>query len=146
MAIEKERKFLLKYLPSECVKGEKLLQGYLEKSSNSQLRVRLYETKACLTYKTEHGTNSRNEYEYEIPYKDGIELYNNALYRLEKTRYKTSFNNNLVDIDIYPNGIKVVEIEYETELLPSDIPEYCGEEVSNVKEYSNIYIAMNNGK
>ena len=44
-----------------------------------------------------------------------------------------------MDIDIYPNGPSVVEIEYKQELV--QIPDYCGVEITGNPKYSNINIA-----
>lgn len=60
--------------------------------------------------------------------------------KLIKTWYKTLFNGNSVEIDIYPNGMSVVEIEYEKEL--TELPEYCGEELTGSSKYSNVTIAL----
>ena len=59
--------------------------------------------------------------------------------KLEKTRYKTTFEGNKVDIDIYPDGRSSAEIEYEIELV--NLPDYCGEEITGNKEWSNLSIA-----
>jgi len=139
---EKERKFILKKLP-DGIKGTKIQQGYLMFEGNKHLRVRIIDNeKSYLTFKTIHSASVRTEYEYEIPITEAIEMLNSTKIKLEKTRYKTEFEGNLVDIDIFKNGKRVVEIEYEDELMT--IPDYCGEEVTGKREYSNIQIAMNN--
>lgn len=119
----------------------RIKQGYIMLGDNQQLRVRLVKDKAFLAYKTDIDQYSKHEYEYQIPYKDGMELYLSSKYRVEKTRYPTAFQGNSVDIDIYDHGVSVVEIEYESDL--KEIPTYCGTEVTGEMEYSNIYIAMN---
>ena len=95
--------------------------------------------KAYLTFKTIHTAKERTEYEYEIPMIEAIEMLKSTEIKLEKTRHKTTFEGNVVDIDIYPNGVGVVEIEYENELL--SLPDYCGEEITGLEQYSNISIA-----
>ena len=70
---------------------------------------------------------------------DAIELMNSTDITLRKVRYKTLFDGNLVDIDIYENGLSVVEIEYQDQL--NNIPDYCGKEITGKKKYSNIRIA-----
>ena len=62
--------------------------------------------------------------------------------KLEKTRYKTTFEGNKVDIDVYPDGRTSAEIEYEIEII--NIPDYCGEEITGNKEWSNLNIAKKN--
>ena len=137
--IEQERKFLLVSMPK--TDGTiKIKQGYLMFDGNKHLRVRIIDDqKAYLTFKTIHTAQERTEYEYEIPISDAIEMLNNCNCKLEKTRHKTSFEGNIVDIDVYPDGLSVVEIEYENEL--GQLPYYCGEEITGLSEYSNVNIA-----
>ena len=136
---EQERKFKLKELP-EGLKGIKIQQGYLFLDVKKHLRVRVIDNeKAYLTYKTFHSSTLRTEYEYEIPLTDAIEMLESTKIKLEKTRYKTEFEGNVVDIDIFSDGTRVVEIEYENEL--TSIPDYCGEEVTGELKYSNIFQA-----
>ena len=108
---------------------------------NKHLRVRIVDDKkAFITFKTIHSAKVRTEYEYEIPLFDGMEMFNNSNVKLQKTRYKTCFDGNNVDIDIYPNGLSVVEIEYEEEL--KRLPDYCGDEITGDSKYSNVQIAI----
>lgn len=142
--IEQERKFILKYLP-EYSETFTIKQGYLMLSDNRNLTVRIVgDNFAFITFKISKSDTLRDEYEYKIPYKDGIELYNSCLHNINKTRYVTTFNGNHVDIDVYENGKAVVEIEFEDEL--KELPPYCGDEVTGVKEWSNIWMAMHNNK
>ncbi len=147
MAIEKERKFLfnekgLKATLSDWIPTP-IRQGYLMLATGQQLRIRLLPGKyqAFLCYKVDKDSITRHEYEYEIPYDEGLELYEGSKYIVEKVRYSTLFKGNNVDIDIYPGGLKVVEVEFDEEL--TEIPPYCGKEVTGEIEYTNIYIAMN---
>jgi adenylate cyclase len=141
--IEKERKFLLKQLPSDLYYMERIQQGYLMFDGNKHLRVRIIDDNiGFITIKTILSDTTKIEYEYEISLSDAIEMMNSTEIKLRKVRYKTLFVGNSVDIDIYENGLSVVEIEYDDELV--NIPDYCGEEVTGKKEYSNIQIAKNN--
>lgn len=148
MAKERERKFLLK---DDSVLGESrpvhIHQAYLVLDDKMQVRVRIIDSKvAYLTLKHFVSNTDRDEFEYQIPLKDAEEMFNLSYCRLEKKR--VSFIDALspknggvytVDIDVYPSGKKVVEIEYQDEM--DEIPNYCGEEVTNVPEYSNVWIA-----
>jgi CYTH domain-containing protein len=138
--IERERKFKLKEVPPG-LHGQLIEQGYLMFDGNKHLRVRIINgKKAYLTFKTIISQTERIEYEYEIPVEDGVEMLNSTNIKLEKIRYKTEWNGNNVDIDIFKNGLRVVEIEYDGEL--TSIPDYCGEDVTFNREYSNLLIAM----
>lgn len=140
---ELERKFKLKFMP---VNGSEdfatIKQAYLLLDGPKHLRVRIVDDRvAWMTYKEIVSKEEKKEYEYSIPIADTLELYENAEHKLVKKRYSGTFKNYYVDIDEYPNGLKVVEIEYEDEL--KEIPEFCGEEITGKKEYSNIQFALN---
>ena len=145
--IEKERKFLLKYMPElgSYFKEPKLIkQGYLMLDKKKQLRIRITNDFYChICYKQSFSKEEKYEFEYLIPKDQGFKLYELSEFKLEKKRYTTFFKNYNVDIDVYPSGLSVVEIEFENEL--KEIPDYCGEEITGKKEFSNIEIAkMNN--
>ena len=144
MSIEKERKFLLKN-PKIIIdsKSEIISQGYLILEGKKQLRVRIIDNMvAYLTYKKEHDL-FRDEYEYNIPLQDGLELLASTNIKLMKRRYHI-FHNNEYDIivDVYDSGLAIVEIEFINNL--DYIPEYCGDEITSKQEYSNIQIALKN--
>jgi len=140
---EQERKFMfVGEMPIGANKFN-IQQGYLMFDGSKHLRIRIVDNDQCyLCYKNIKSSTVKDEYEYWIPYGDGINLMNSTNIKLTKTRYSTNFGGNHVDIDFYDNGIKVVEIEFESELIT--IPEYCGEELTAKKEYSNIYLAKLN--
>lgn len=133
-------------MPSGQYVSQVLKQGYLMFDGDKHLRVRIInDSNAYLTFKTNVNSRERIEYEYEIPLNDGIEMYKSTNVKLEKTRIKlTDEYNNVVDIDILPNGVQVVEIEYEN--FPPTLPDYFGDEITGKKEYSNIQIAKKNAK
>jgi adenylate cyclase len=139
--LEKERKFMLKYLPEGLTPVE-IKQGYLMIKGRKNLRVRIVNNEtATMTYKVSLRKGVKDEFEYSVPLEDAYEMYKKAEKKLEKTRYKTKYNGNTIDIDIYRDGLKVVEIEYENELKKGDIPDYCGTEITGISKYSNIKIA-----
>ena len=139
--LEKERKFMLKYLPEGLTPVE-IKQGYLMIKGRKNLRVRIVNDEtATMTYKVSLRKGVKDEFEYSVPLEDAYEMYKKAEKKLEKTRYKTKFNGNTIDIDVYPDGLKVVEIEYENELKKGDIPDYCGVEITGISKYSNTKIA-----
>ena len=144
--LEKERKFILKELPEEgAVESIKLIkQAYLFLDGPNHLRVRIQNDEAFLTYKSIVSDFIKKEYEYQIPMSDALELYEMTKIRVEKVRYSTKFKGNVVDMDVYKDGRMVVEIEYEDEL--DELPDYCGEEVTGKREWSNIQMALDNAK
>ena len=140
--IERERKFKLKYVP-EGLTPIHIKQAYLMFDKKKQFRVRIIDDKeAWVAYKVKIDKTTKSEYEYEIPIQDANHLYQSTDIKLEKTRYKTTFEGNKVDIDVYPDGKTSAEIEYEIDLI--NIPDYCGEEITGNKEWSNLNIAKKN--
>lgn len=140
--IERERKFKLRYLP-EGLTPIHIKQAYLMFDKKKQFRVRIIDgRKAFIAYKVKIDKTTKSEYEYEIPIRDANHLYQSTNIKLEKTRYKTTFEGNVVDIDVYPDGRTSVEIEFETTLV--SLPDYCGEEITGNKEWSNLNIAKKN--
>lgn len=138
--IEQERKFLLKELP-EGLLPKHILQGYLCIEGKRHLRIRIIDDeKATLTFKTEKTDWSRDEFEYEVPLEDAKALMAGTQRRLTKIRFSTVFGPHHIDIDVYPDGLAVVEIEF-TEPI-TDLPSYCGDEVTGQPQYSNLQIAL----
>jgi CYTH domain-containing protein len=142
--IEKEKKYLLKYIPQGCSKVE-IEQGYLMIEGRNHLRIRIEDgTKASIAFKRCVTESIKHEYEYEIPISDGIELMSSIKCKLKKTRYKTTHNGNTIDIDDYGNGIWVAEIEFNCDESQLKVPDYFGKDVTGIKEYSNISMALSN--
>lgn len=147
MAQELERKFELKpeLIPVGHLVPQFIKQGYLMLVGKKQLRVRLVNNKeAFICFKSPASADGikRNEFEFSIPFNEGEELYALAEHSLEKVRYSFQFNNLHCDCDYYPSGLKIVELEYQEgdEVV---IPEFCGAELTDKKEFSNINMAIN---
>jgi adenylate cyclase len=145
MAKEIERKFLIDSSFSQDLGPKKLIkQGYLFQGKGKQVRVRVIDHQSFLCIKYTKG-KIRDEYEYEIPLLDGLELLGKCKYKLEKIRTTISPLNHeyVVDIDIYPNGLIVAEVEFKTQedcdkFKPID---WFGREITGEKEFSNITLS-----
>lgn len=145
MAKEIERKFLVKTeLPSDLGQQKLIKQGYVLLEKNKQLRVRVIDHKGfmCLKYTKE---KVRDEYEYEIPLIDALEILGKCKFKLEKIR-TTIFPHNgeyVVDVDTYPNGLTVAEVEFKTQEACEifKAPDWFGPEITGNEEYSNITLA-----
>ena len=141
---ERERKFLLLYLP-KGLKKIKIQQGYLILDGAKHLRIRIEDNSiATLGFKTIKNKEEKEEYEYTIPLKDAKKLMSSTDVKLKKTRYKTEFEGNTVDIDVFPDGVSWVEIEFKRKL--KNLPDFCGKEITGDKKYNNIYKALQNAK
>lgn len=129
-------------MPDGIFAYTKIKQGYLMLEGKRQLRIRIQDGKrAILCYKDCLSSTERDEYEFEINLEDANKLYESCQYKLDKVRYSIKKDGIQIDIDSYPNGTEVVELEYQDELKDEQIPAYCGDEITGVKEYSNIYLA-----
>lgn len=126
--IEIERKFLVHNKPWELyqsVKTTTIKQGYISKSRKHTVRIRVTNKKATITIKgpTKGMTRAEYEYEYEIPYQDGLDLIEMCDGEIvDKTRYVVTDEYNQVwDIDQFNginSGLVVAEIEIPSEDTP----------------------------
>lgn len=156
MAIEIERKFLVKYVPDEAyVYGslkQKIAQGYLMLDLDQQLRVRIIDgNEAFIAYKKDVSSGIKHEFEYEIPVADAIVLFDQCKYRLHKTRYTFKHAGLEIQLDEYTDGLLIAEIEFkninsflEFEKRLETLPGYIEKEVTGLSEYSNVQLAMKN--
>jgi adenylate cyclase len=146
MGKEIEKKFLLVDGASIPIPAKyerfKIKQGYLLAEKGKQIRVRLTKTKAVITIKYTANV-VRDEYEYEIPMKDGKEIYQKCELKLEKERLSFSRGNIHFDVDSFINGIQFVEVEFKTlkDMEKWVKPQWLGQEITNNKKYSNIILA-----
>lgn len=142
MGIEIERKFLLS---SEAWRdqavGTVFRQGYLHKSQDQTVRVRLAGDRGFLTIKSSRTLLSRAEFEYEIPALDAEAMLNLCEGPLiEKTRYLVDFSGKTWEIDEFEGankGLIVAELELESEEEVFVKPDWLGAEVSHDPRYFN---------
>lgn len=142
MAQEIERKFLLgdaNWQPD--VAGERYIQAYLCDSESLVTRVRLTETGALLTLKSNTAGMRRSEFEYAIPYQDGqqlVELCTGSA--IIKTRYKVPFAGKIWEVDVFDgdnSGLVVAEIELANEAETFARPPWLGREVTEDRKFYN---------
>lgn len=147
MAIEQERKFLVSDKPMDLTKWSytEIEQGYLMLAEGKQLRIRIERFQHALippivriAFKSDIREGVKHEFEYRVPYEDGITMMKESIYKVHKKRWTTYIEGNTVSLDQYEDGLRIIEVEYENYM---DIPDFCGKEVTGVKEYSNIAIA-----
>ena len=102
MALEIERKFIVKGTPWKDLIGTYMEQGYLTQNE-ATVRIRITDDKAWLTIKGQTKGLSRPEYEYSIPLKDALEMM--ELFcgqnRISKTRYKIDFEGFTWEVDVF---------------------------------------------
>jgi len=149
MAIEIERKFLVKKIPFNFVKySAKIRQGYIMIDKSQVIRVREKDDDYFLAIKGNKIGISRFEFEYQIPKEDAKELFKNfcPLGLIEKTRHYIDNDNHTWELDEFHgrnNGLFVVEIELQSENDNFSIPDWVGIEVTQEEKYYNMNLIQN---
>ncbi len=153
MNLEIERKFLVKD-PSVIDLAESfddIVQGYFKTEKGISIRVRLKNNRALLCIKGRVELDNglvRNEFEYEIPFADGEFMLKNFCKDrvVSKKRYYLKQGDLTWEIDQFSGRhapLIIAEIELPSTNLAIDLPDWCGEEVSDHLEYTNQYLAFN---
>ena len=149
MAIEIERKFLIKHIPLNRVKySHHIKQGYIVNDSQKVIRVRKKANQYYLTIKGNTIGFSRSEFEYTIPKNDAENLFDQFCLSgtIEKTRHYVANKNHLWEIDEFHgrnDGLIVAEIELDSEDEFFEIPNWVDQEVTSEKKYYNMNLLKN---
>lgn len=147
MAAEIERKFLVSddSWRDTASEGAVFRQGYLVAKKNRFVRVRLIDAdRAFVTVKFRTGRLRREEFEYEIPYSEALEMLSYATGVVDKTRYKVSHCGKVWEVDVYGginSGLVLAEIELADENDRPPFPPWLGLEVTGNSEFSNQTLA-----
>lgn len=144
MATEIERKFLINEdmaLPEGG--GVRFTQGYLPGSGAVSTRVRIAGDEAWLTIKGPTEGNSRLEFEYPIPLDEAEQLLTQLCERplIDKRRYLLEEGGKTWELDIFAGdnlGLRVAEVELESEDEAVELPEWVVREVSGEARYYNV--------
>ena len=147
MATEIERKFLVdaaKIAPVNFTSEEKISQGYL--STNPTVRIRLNDGRGFLTIKSSTEGITRQEFEYEIPPRDAVELLELCGSRvLKKTRRKVSYGGHIWETDFFEGrhaGLILAEVELNSADEIVELPDWVTKEVSDDERYFNSNLVM----
>ena len=150
--MEIERKFLVKNsgYRQEAIGQERIVQGYLCRTPQRTVRVRIKGGRGFLTIKGESSKNgiSRFEWEKEIPLNDAESLL--AISEpgtIEKTRFLVSSADGVHtwEVDEFSGEnapLVVAEIELSSEDEPFCRPSWLGEEVSSDARYCNSSLSV----
>ena len=147
MAKEIERKFIVDpaKLPNDLI-GIDYQQGYLSINDSGVTRIRIINDKAVLTIKSKTVEISRDEFEYDIPYKDALRLINLSQGEvIHKTRSVIEYENKTWEVDEFHGknkGLWLAEIELTYEKEDFIKPNWVMEEVSKDKKYYNSYLCL----
>jgi adenylate cyclase len=141
---EIERKFLVDKSVAEAlldVKRFQIRQGYLKRSKECTVRIRIRNKTGFLTIKGASENFTRDEFEYEIPLTEAEQLLDLCgIYVLDKIRYELQFAGKTWEIDEFQgklNGFWLAEIELEHENEEFERPEWLGKEVSLDSRFTN---------
>lgn len=153
MAKEIERKFLVDGdgWKNGAEKGLRLTQAYIMSGPERSARVRIFDGgKAKLTLKFGSAGLSRDEYEYDIPLADALELVSRATgFVIDKTRYRVPDGAFVWEIDVFHGelaGLVVAEVELPDEEASPRLPEWLGREVTGDPRFSNQTLSQTGGR
>ncbi len=150
MSLEIERKFLVtsqKYRSAS--KRIYIRQGYLKLNRDCVIRIRLSGNQhAFLTIKGLRSTQSRLEYEYDIPYTEGKEIlkYFSIPPLIQKYRYYIQYEGFTWEVDEFlaeNKGLVIAEIELTEEDQDFPRPDWIGQEVTADERYYNYKLVKN---
>ncbi|QEN90621.1 CYTH domain-containing protein [Labrys sp. KNU-23] len=148
MAVEIERKFLVRNDDwRQHVLGSALIrQGYFCRTPLLRARIRIYGDKGFITLKSEPGTRTRHEFEYEIPQADAVEIIRRFSIEplVTKTRHDVNHGGLSWAVDVFTganDGLVLAEVELEHEDQPVALPDWVGKEVTGDRRYGNSNLA-----
>jgi adenylate cyclase len=147
MAKEIEYKFLIsdtKLLPPPPYVGNAkfIVQGYLSDKPNVRVRT-ISGREAYLTIKG-NGMIERDEFEYEIPINDALQMLDMCEYIIRKIRYTLDNKDGTKwEIDLFSglDDLVLAEIEVPHADFKFVKPVWLGKDVSNDPYYKNVNLA-----
>lgn len=118
-----------------------ILQGYLNRDPERTVRIRIRNDSAFLTVKGKTVGFERDEFEYEIPLEDGLQMLGMCSGRiLDKTRYIVPFQGFNWEVDEYHGDLEgriVAEVEIPSPDTQLHLPPFVGKEVTGDPRYYN---------
>ncbi|MBW2389281.1 MAG: CYTH domain-containing protein [Deltaproteobacteria bacterium] len=145
--VEIERKFLV--TGDAWQRGARAIsirQGYLARSADCVVRVRIADRAATLTIKGRAHGLTTPEFEYPIPTDHALpllELCQAAI--IEKTRYRVDHEGHSWEVDVFSGanaGLVLAEIELETEDEAFARPAWLGVEVTHDHRFKNSQLCV----
>lgn len=144
MAKEIEYNYICNYIPVEQPFNI-ILRGYIHVDKKKQVRISINVSKktAKLCVKIMHNSNERDEFETPIDYEEGMNLFTLCDYKFTKANYLMDHPQMKISFNIYPDGLKTVELELLEGVKIEDIqiPDYVGESIDGKFEFSNYHYA-----
>ena len=144
MALEIEHKFLIinNDWKQQVKYSTSYKQGYMVSDDKRSVRIRTSNNKAWLNIKSATIGSHRHEYEYEIPFSEGLEILNTLCKTplIEKTRHFVPFKQHLWEIDVFEGeneGLIIAEVELSKIGESFSLPSWTGDEVTDDLRYYN---------
>lgn len=143
MAKEIERTFLVDddSFKEMAILTVHILQGYLNRDPERTVRIRILNDSAFITVKGKTEGCERDEFEYEIPLEDGLQMLKLCYGKiLDKTRYIVPFEGFTWEVDEYHGaleGLVVTEVELKHVNDKITLPPFAGREVTGDPKYYN---------
>lgn len=145
MAVEIERRFLVRKGAWRQARGIRVIQGYLSRDKHRTVRVCVAGEHAFLTVKGLTTGASRVEFEYGISVADGEQLLKLCLEPLiDKVRRIIARDGVVWEVDEFLGdnaGLVVAEIELQSEDQQFAKPDWLGAEVTHDARYFNSNLA-----
>jgi CYTH domain-containing protein len=148
MGTEIERKFLVSGDGWQHAASRHIRQGYLSLDTARTVRVRVVDedAQAHITIKGVSVGATRSEFEYAIPYADGLALLALCLSPLiEKRRYTLDFAGAMWVVDVFEGanaGLRVAEVELTHAEQAVSLPPWVGAEVTDDARYFNANLVI----
>lgn len=144
MAVEIERKFLVRGSPWEGHAGTVLHQGYIAREDGRTVRVRISGDHAWLTLKGP-GAVERLEFEYEIPRAEAAEMLSELCPTgtIHKIRYRVPVGEHTFEVDVFEGsnaGLVLAEVELRAADQHFVRPDWLREEVTDDPRYANAHL------
>ena len=149
MPLEIERRFLVRSEGWRTLAGapQSLRQGYLATSEQGitvRMRIRA-EQAAWLTLKAPAADFASHEFEYPLPLDDAEALWELAPHRLTKIRYGLDLPGGDWVVDCFTGEnapLVLAEVELPSMQTAVVIPDWCGQEITGDKRWSNAALAL----
>ena len=128
----------------EKPKPELIVQGFISKSVESTVRIRIKGIRGFLTIKGKTTGITRSEFEYEIPVQDAEDMLAQFTDKqIRKYRYEIPVGKHAWEVDVFEgklNGLILAELEVESEDEVFELPEWVTEDVSRDPKYYNAVL------
>lgn len=125
-------------------KPTRIVQGFLSKSENLVIRIRIKGEKGYLTIKGKSEGITRTEFEYEIPVSEAEKILSEFTNKfIEKDRYEFQYKGKTWEVDEFHGkleGLIIAELEVNSETEQFDLPPWAIKDVSTDPNYFNAVL------